>query len=302
MSIKVTQPEISVREVLNTTKGLTTKVAENTQDLLKLSGMTGKNILINGDFSVWKRGDSVVTNNGYTADRFNVSYSSGGVALTVSKQTSLGTEPFHSKNFMNISSSGVSTGTSQFMRYTIEGNNTAYINRTYTLSFYIKGASAQSAVMRSWGSSSLETSIPITTSWVKHVITNKCVSALANPVPLQLTFTDGTVLDVDIAEIQLELGSVATDFEIVDPATQLYKCMRYYQNYNSISWPWTNQGTGTQMNLTFNFVVEMRTVPTTDTIYGGLGEPVTITNKTLTSTQAGRGNYAATIKSFDAEL
>ena len=76
----------------------------------------------------------------------------------------------------------------------------------------------------------------------------------------QVNALDSTSNNFMIAQVQLEVGSVATDFEIRDHATELAMCQRYYYDMSGVV-----IGTAWHANFVSNvveFPVTMRTAPT----------------------------------------
>jgi hypothetical protein len=68
---------------------------------------------------------------------------------------------------------------------------------------------------------------------------------------------------IEIAELQLEEGSVATDFEYVPYDIQLYRCQRYYEKNANSMWFLSYVASSVQGdNITFQFKVPKRTTPT----------------------------------------
>jgi hypothetical protein len=77
-----------------------------------------------------------------------------------------------------------------------------------------------------------------------------------------------------ITGVQLEVGSSATGFEVVDYTTQLIMCQRYYQNsYQLYDLLVRNQAAATQLRLTIIFPVYMRTSPTFTGYYANSSGP-----------------------------
>ena len=186
-----------------------------------------KNLLDNGDFSVWQRGTSFVdTAAGITADRWrknhhevNVTKTSEGVRVYVP----------------------VSTGGWRHIEQAIEGAQ--YLsNKTVTLSFRYKWATYSSSnypfISFKKSDSTLQghkylSAIPQKPNGEWHRYTGTVTLGDAGDAPYVSVRIHGNrdtfdAFDIELADIQLELGSAATDFEHVHPADQLARCQRYY--------------------------------------------------------------------------
>ena len=83
----------------------------------------------------------------------------------------------------------------------------------------------------------------------------------------QVNACDSTSNNFRIAQVQLEAGSVATDFEVKNYADELARCKRYYERINSAGLAnfFYGQGqanTTTAAKMVFNWEVEKRVAPT----------------------------------------
>ena len=232
MPANFTSPEINLREVANEVCGLNDKVAQNAQALLPLQAYAGRNLLINGDFSVWQRGDSFAGNE-YTADRW----------LTTGSVTSadkIGNVEVASRYQIRLGAT-VSSGAVQIVQRIESG--VAFGATDMTLTFKIKqpfgdwtgtyGVDIDEAISENDFSSIVSkytfTGSIVGTDWNTISVTfdsSTIDKAKGFQVRLGGNADTGTL---DIADVQLELGSHATEFEYVDPATQLARCQRYYE-------------------------------------------------------------------------
>jgi hypothetical protein len=168
---------------------------------------------------------------------------------------------------------------------------------TMTLSFWAKADSAKNIAVEflqyfgTGGSPSANvegigvTTVNLTTEWAKHTVTVEIPSVSGKTIGtnndhytrLTIWFEAGSSLDsrtnslgqqsgtFDIANIQLEKGDTATDFEYIDEATQLARCQRYYERWTSDDAIFGFLTTGyhqttTQVSGTMRFV-EKRAVP-----------------------------------------
>ena len=83
----------------------------------------------------------------------------------------------------------------------------------------------------------------------------------------QVNACDSTSNNFMLAQVQLEAGSVATDFEVKNYADELARCKRYYERINSAGLAnfYYGQGqanTTTAAKMVFNWEVEKRVAPT----------------------------------------
>ncbi len=280
-----------------------------------------KNLLINGGFDVWQRGTSISTNTGYTSDRWV--YSAGGATHSIDRVVNTNSNSI-SKYAMRAT--GAPGGSSNFpLQYRAESDiGIKLSNRYFTLSFYIKNKL----------SSVLTTSIKIDSFDVEDVF-----SPLTNvaDVPIQdipvsndfvkVTLTlDGTTLNnikngfrfylagiplmdnvleyLEFSDVQLELGSTATEFEVKPYQEELRLCQRYYRTYTTgvigsvIS--------ATQVFLGEAFESTMRTAPsvslldTTPTVRINAALDVTATSSVIGDTQTTSEGFMLTLSGFTA--
>jgi hypothetical protein len=213
----------------------------------------GKNLVINGDFGIWQRGTSFTSTNGtgfFGADRFNIYSATTG--RTFSRQN---TSPTGNSYFIRIQrDSGNTNTTALSIFYTLEtAQSKPLAGKTLTLSFYARAGanfSAASSTMFSpavYGTGTDQNQISgftgsasianqgnvLTTSFQRFTMTGT-VNAAATQVGFQLVYTPvgtaGAADYMDIADVQWEVGSVATAFQTATGTLQgeLAACQRYY--------------------------------------------------------------------------
>jgi len=220
-----------------------------------------RNAIINGNFDHWQRGTSF-TANAYGADRWVNART--GTAATQSQQafalgqTDVPNEPEYFARTVVSSVAGASNFSILAQR--IEGVRT-FAGQTVTLSFWAKADAAKNIAVEfeqffgSGGSPSTGvtgigvTTLSLTTSWQKFTVTAALPSISGktigtdgnNYLAMVVWFDAGSDYNArtdtlgqqsgtfDIAQVQLEAGSVATPFERRPVGTELALCQRYYE-------------------------------------------------------------------------
>jgi hypothetical protein len=212
-----------------------------------------KNKIINGNFDIWQRGTSF-TNAGYSADRWSTSADTNS-GWTVSRQA------------FTVGQTEVPGEPTYFMRFAISASNLAgpvfqqkiedvrtFAGKTVTASFYTKVSSGSTftpsyfRMTQNFGSGGsadsfvtpIQTITAITGSWTKYTytfnvpsITGKTIGT-GNYVAFMFRIPDSTTTTVDLAQVQVEEGSVATGFEFRPIGVELQLCQRYfYKTYNT---------------------------------------------------------------------
>ena len=222
-----------------------------------------RNKIINGNFDIWQRGISLASGTWerFLADRFlNTSV---GSTYTVSQQpftlgqNNVPNEPTYFHRTVVTSSAGNGNYASFVQR--IESVKTL-ANKNVTLSFYAKADSNKQMSVdfaQEFGTEGSPSSqvngigvqkINLTTSWQKFTVTVGIPSISGktlgtnnnNCLAVNFWFDAGSDLNsrtyslgqqsgtFDIAQVQLEEGSVATPFELRPIGTELALCQRYY--------------------------------------------------------------------------
>jgi hypothetical protein len=346
MTIKVSKPAINIREELadlkqdTGLKGQELMRADTVAEVRTAISAGRKNLIINGGFDVWQRGTTATTSGtGYgrydSVDRWG-SYYNGTV---ISKQSA------------TIEGSIVNTyklvysATNIFTYTKIENGSHLVSGKPVTLSFYAKSASSSRLRVRGrFYDSGAETNSSVhdievattnllTTEWVKYSYTYTPVDASVNMTRDYMIILDngssGTAGDdLEFAQVQLELGSVATEFEHRSYGEELALCQRYYQAIaNGELWGSTN--TTSRMRINARLSPDMRNTPTITRVSGttvsfqgsGVGKTSTDTSSAQAATSSPRalgfdlggftslgdrayagGNSAAVVFTADAEL
>lgn len=248
-----------------------------------------RNRIINGNFDFWQRGTSVtgVTNGQYLADRW-VSLRVGTTANVSQQSFTLGQTdvPCEPAYFHRIVVTSVANAANYYRIDQLIESVRTLAGQTATLSFWAKANASKNIaveISQNFGtggspSSSVTgigvTTCALTTSWQKFTVTVNIPSISGKTLGsgnndwlgVHFWFDAGSSFasrtnslgqqsgTFDIAQVQLEAGSVATPFEMRPMGTELALCQRYYikmQQYIQDTIPvWTP------------FPVTMRATPT----------------------------------------
>ena len=291
-----------------------------------------RNAIINGNFDHWQRGTSLAVN-GYGADRWrntNIgsSFTQSRQAFTMG-QTDVPNEPeyFSRTVVSSVSGAGNLANIGQY----IEGVRT-FAGQTATLSFYAKADAAKNIAVEfaqnfgTGGSPSAEvtglgvTTCALTTAWQKFTVTvtlpsisGKTLGTNDNDfLTTNLWFDAGSNFNArtnslghqsgtfDIAQVQLEAGSVATPFERRPVGTELALCQRYYEiTGEAVFRP---NGAGNFYTYPVPFVVQKRVPPTATWIVGITNEATYSTSIVRNSLTSSSINHTRTSGSGDSAI
>jgi len=307
MSATFRQPEISVREELNALDNLPAQVAQNTWDIGNQAGMlggyTGKNLLINGNKGVSQRGDFLTPvtclNNTYYIDRYTTAITGAGLAVNISLNNG------KLKQECTTGASSAFMGSVQSIE-----NPARFDGRVLTYSALV---TANHPVVLRVRDGARQHFSPHHSGDGSEVLMTVTFTKSVNDTLFQCIITeyDGSLKAVNVGDFfevgneQLELGDQATDFEVVDPATQLMRCQRYYElidcnNQNIIS-SYTLVGAPANFDHTFRMIPKrVNGSVTTD--------PLTITGSNVTGDWQGtagldtvkiRGTFSASNSSYN---
>ena len=289
----------------------TDELTVGSDSITDLNPNRGKNLIINGDFDFWQRGTSF-SSTGYYADRWK-SNNLSSATYTVSRQsfttgqTDVPDEPTY---FFRIAVT-VGGGSPRGIEQRIENVRTA-AGKTVTLSFWAKADATRTMRLLLWqgfgsgGSGNVtltEQNPSINTSWQKITATFDVPSISGKTIGVGSFLAASIQLDdissgtLDLSHVQLELGSEATDFEILSRQQTREKCLRYFQ---SITFGGTYRGlgsircsqSGAIMAFGFrSFPMSMRVAPTATETNNGQVNYVKTDTQALTNGVAG-GLYA----------
>lgn len=294
-------------------------IGSGTQTFNGFGGSGFKNYIINGNFDIWQRG-TIQTTSGYDSDdRWN--NNSLGSTKTHSKVACTNTEIalFNASNFSRtVVTSVAGTSNSVTKRQGIE-DVTKLAGKTVTVSFWAKADTTKNIwvefkqLFGTGGSPSTTVvglcgqAIPLTSTWQKKTITITLPSIIGKTLGTDGVHTTATELqfwfDVgsgnivriptgiqqsgtfDIAQVQLEEGSVATPFENRPYGLELSLCQRYYEVGRCIQ----QLGIGTTIGVALTgqvfFKTSKRLVPTVTCLdFSGAQNKVTLLNNSGTET------------------
>ena len=247
----------------------------------------GKNKIINGDFGIWQRGTSfsLTSTGAFTADRFECSSGSGGVAVFSRQTFTPGTDPVNGyAGTYYLEANYTTSGTSTILAENKMEDVTTFANQPMTFSFWGKVStgthSVSPEVVQRFGSGgsgavvATGTAITLTTSWARYTatisvpaITGKTVGA-GSSTSVRLNIGTSGVKTFSIWGWQAEYGSIATAFQTATGSIQgeLAACQRYYFRSTVSTFNQTfamgQAYSTTQIYSVVNFPVTMRTNPT----------------------------------------
>jgi len=248
--------------------------------------VAGKNFIINGAFDHWQRGNSFSLSGGastsnYTADRWSAGVNAG---LVVSRVTGINVGSNYGLRMQRTA--GNTNAGDNFVVQVIESNMVSSLaGQIVTLSFYLRkgadysgaavyctprfGTGTDEGVSPGYGSSwtghnqIVHTVIP-TTSSIKYTKTFTVPAGTKEMMllmgPQSMTGTAGTNDWIEFEQIQLELGSNATQFSRAGGTIggELLLCQRYYQGYRYFH---ALKAANAYARMTFNYMCTMRGTP-----------------------------------------
>ena len=279
---------ISVNTITDASGGATTSINGFTPSV---SNMAGRNRIINGNFDIWQRGTSFTGNftNSYGADRWAQGQFQTGPQ---SRQTITQGQGPTSQYCIRISDTNA-TGSRSALSQMIESVNSIDLaGQQVTLSFWIRFSAASrpdnsvfdyqlseydsvdpvhlsTGATRTNGTNISSGSLP--TVWTKYTKTITAGASMKN-LGVRFLFNDLRTASsegdfwYEVAEVQVEAGSVATPFEHRQYGQELALCQRYYYVLSAASnqntfFSSTSGYTSTQALCVIPFSNTMRTNP-----------------------------------------
>ena len=242
--------------------------------------LSGRNVIINGNFEIAQRGTSQTAAGYGTLDRFVMSLSGATATMTQESFTIGQTDVVGSHKFLKLA---VSTGNNNSgVYYKVEAQDAIpFVGKKVTLTYYAKGTSPAAGLQVAIGwfdgsssSSYASTTVTLTSTWTKYTHTfdvpsiNGITLTNANTYLevhwIQAGTDTGTgAYEVNLAQTQLEVGSQSTPFEHEPVGVTLDKCERYFQTYSNRTWNGINEHAANyKMLVNGVFRQKMRATPT----------------------------------------
>lgn len=207
-----------------------------------------KNLIINGNFDVWQRGTNFVSDE-YTADRWKFERSDGAGSVARGTFDAGQTDVPGSKYYLSMD---CSTGNNNFGIHYAHEYVESIQNRKVTVSFYAKhnqgnanpvnlpseGIKVRLGLVAVDGTTDTIQTLTPTDTWVKYSFTfgaptTDGATIDANSYHQLSIFQDSADTgtgswDINLAQVQMEIGEVATDFEQRSYGEELALCQRYF--------------------------------------------------------------------------
>ena len=273
MTVNVTKPALNIREKLaelDKPSGIAGEAmlrADSVQEQRNLIGAGRKNLILNGGFDVWQRGAGPFSGYSYGPDRFRA-------ASTANRGSD------SNEGYVAVMTGNPTGGAALWtgVELTADALSQFKIGSTYTISARVKSASRISAVVNyrpsgvagghtvdsTFNSSDYKggNNVYETLTWTFSPDT----LPLTGDVHLTVVFKTESANDCTFSQVQLELGSVATDFEHRSYGEILADCQRFYEvlsstadgsgnRYNGVAWDSSN------LNIFIPFKVTKRSSP-----------------------------------------
>jgi len=279
--------------------------ADQTKADLNAIGVSGgrKNIIINGGFDVWQRGTSFTSSsvNEYSADRFRTE--GYGLSTVISRQAFTDSQtdvPQFPKYYVRVATSAtVAAGQSWAFQQRIEAPQNARAGQQVILSFWVKattGTISAGAFNYGFGNGTVA-SPALSTTWQKvtHTITSSLSGGGAFQTIYLVSLSAGaTAISVDISNVQVELGSTATDFEHRSFGEELALCQRYFYRYQGATQEQIyNENNGATAKWWFLTFPQMRATPSATFSSGWVGGSIVVIGGTINSMSVGGASPTA---------
>ena len=292
---------------------MTKSATRETADIASVVGR--KNAIINGNFDIWQRGTSQ-TADGYGSDDRWINGRAGSTQVVSRQafalgQTDVPNNPKYYSRTVVSSVAGASNLVVKLQR--IEGVET-FAGTTATVSFWAKADANKNIALelaQSFGTGGSPSAISfvspitvsLTTSWVKHTV-SIAIPSIASKV-LGTDGNDYLVLHFwldagsnwnartnslgqqsgtfEFSQVQMEAGSVATEFEPRSVGEELDLCERYYETGDGNFWIYAASGNTPIWNM--QFATTKRAIPSIVMVKGGNNDfPNAATGYASTST------------------
>jgi len=335
MTVKITKPEINIREKLaelhkpSGVAGEAMLRAETVEEQFNLIGAGRRNFLYNGAMQVWQRGTSF-SNVGaggaaaYTVDRWNATrYASNDNDITREDATGLDGFRYCARS---ARSGGDTTTTARFFHQVLEQKDSWALGGNWvTFSFYARAGSGfnggqinssliyhtdttkeerlyynnfiSASGIGNGESHELERSGP----W-KRFTNTAYIPANVQQVAVSVYTEQNlpTAVSADYFEItgcQVEIGKAATPFEHRSYGEELAHCQRYFQRYPTSYMILHAYASGTRLIGNIWFPVEMRDENSiTSSMVGALDRVALAGSSNITSSWTLNSTYGASAK------
>ena len=242
---------------------------------------SNRNLVINGNFAINQRGGSNTTINTYALDRWR-SYG-GPMGFTISQQdvlsdlstskyalrfqrTSGNTQTNNTGIVQGIESKNCEGLAGTQLTLSFKARAGADLSSDLDARFFYGTGTDQDPVSMTGQTNDGGTDFTLTTSFATYT---KTVTVPAGTTQISLTFavtptgTAGTNDWFEIAEVQVERGSVATPFEHRSYGDELARCQRYYQKIPIETYSYCGYCfTQTDARAAIPLVTTMRAAPT----------------------------------------
>jgi hypothetical protein len=256
-----------------------------------------KNYIINGNFDIWQRGTSLTGGGAlnFLADRWQ--FEGSGAIYNLSRGTFTAGQtdvPNNPKYYLDITVT--SADDLSRLEQNIEDVYTL-AGETVTVSFWAKYTTTAPTdfnvyLVQKFGSggsadvsTTLATGQTLTTSWQKFTFTTTLPSISGKTVGSGSSLMlrgpwnpNNETYDIQIAQVQVEKGSVATDFEVRPIGEELSLCERYYHN-SDYGIKYHNGGAYFDTTEAKNWYILPTTMRTSPTVsFAGSGSDYTVLN------------------------
>jgi len=229
-----------------------------------------KNLIINGGFDVWQRGTTGTIQGYNSTDRWYIGRGGGSPVVSIARVAHPTDESVVGGKYY-LEWTQTTGGTGSYLSHRAEELKN-FLDKELTLSFWVKADSAitiTDKIYAGYGTGQPTTlkhsqANSVTTSWQKftHTFTITGGGTIADNslLKVELQFPDNNTVKTSFANVQLELGSTATDFEHRSYGEELALCQRYYHEIS-------NGGSGsvassTAIAIKGEFPTTMRATPT----------------------------------------
>lgn len=271
MTVRIAKPPLNLREKLSELerpiglRGSELMRAETAQDARNFISAGRKNLLINGNFRISQRGDytssTAIGATTYTLDRWKTIWG-GGVTIQHKKNQLLPNGDISDSALATVTSTGY-TGFEQFIEFP-----EIYSGQTFTVSFWIKTNYISTEINVYNGSTfpltSAQGRLNETSGEWKYFSKTFTMPSSGNTM-FRIEFWTGNGSTpagsyIELAQVQVEKGANATEFEHRSYAEELALCQRYYYKSLTTRQALLYKGPLWESNY-FYFPVEMRTAP-----------------------------------------